>query len=62
MKLSDVAKLAQGATGANPIGIAAEAVVLLGRIADALETLAAESAARQAERAAVCSLCEQAGR
>lgn len=57
MRLSDIAKLAQGATGANPIGIAAEAVVLLGRIADAVEQIAAQGVPPE-----VCSSCEEAGR
>lgn len=56
MKLSDIAKLAQGATGANPIGIAAEAVVLLGRIADAVEQIAAQGAPP-----VVCRTFEDAG-
>ena len=40
MKLADIAKLAQNATGATPIGLAAEAVSQLARIADAVQTIA----------------------
>ena len=55
MKLADIAKLAQDATGATPIGLAAEAVSQLARIANGIEKIAAhmtrdDKNAQRAER------------